>query len=379
MFSFTVCIVMALYRIALITFLSSLSYYSASIISQSSTPAFTASMVRAAAEPATDPTWQSGTVDYLEIPANVGGDSSPIRSLAFTPDSQFLVSGGVDKTIKIWNVETRSLVQTLRPSPAQEVVTVALSSDGQTLASGSIDGTVRLWNWKTGKLLHTLSGHSSIVTSVAFSPNGQTLASGSGDKMIYLWKVGDGSLDQTIATQQFIQTLAFSPTDNMLASAGVGMSVDLWDWTTGNLVRSLGRYKSVIYAIAFSPDGRSLVFSPDACSPDSDYCKNLPATDKNTLRLWNLQGRQIGKTFTGHTDYIDDVALSPSGQTLLSGSLDKTVKVWNVSTGAIVPGTAIQEYLKDNRRILAIAYRPDGKAFALGSGDGSIKIFISKE
>jgi len=370
---------MALYRIALITFLSSLSYYSASIISQSSTPAFTASMVRAAAEPATDPTWQSGTVDYLEIPANVGGDSSPIRSLAFTPDSQFLVSGGVDKTIKIWNVETRSLVQTLRPSPAQEVVTVALSSDGQTLASGSIDGTVRLWNWKTGKLLHTLSGHSSIVTSVAFSPNGQTLASGSGDKMIYLWKVGDGSLDQTIATQQFIQTLAFSPTDNMLASAGVGMSVDLWDWTTGNLVRSLGRYKSVIYAIAFSPDGRSLVFSPDACSPDSDYCKNLPATDKNTLRLWNLQGRQIGKTFTGHTDYIDDVALSPSGQTLLSGSLDKTVKVWNVSTGAIVPGTAIQEYLKDNRRILAIAYRPDGKAFALGSGDGSIKIFISKE
>jgi len=379
MFSFTVCIVMALYRIALITFLSSLSYYSASIISQSSTPAFTASMVRAAAEPATDPTWQSGTVDYLEIPANVGGDSSPIRSLAFTPDSQFLVSGGVDKTIKIWNVETRSLVQTLRPSPTQEVVTVALSSDGQTLASGSIDGTVRLWNWKTGKLLHTLSGHSSIVTSVAFSPNGQTLASGSGDKMIYLWKVGDGSLDQTIATQQFIQTLAFSPTDNMLASAGVGMSVDLWDWTTGNLVRSLGRYKSVIYAIAFSPDGRSLVFSPDACSPDSDYCKNLPATDKNTLRLWNLQGRQIGKTFTGHTDYIDDVALSPSGQTLLSGSLDKTVKVWNVSTGAIVPGTAIQEYLKDNRRILAIAYRPDGKAFALGSGDGSIKIFISKE
>ena len=370
---------MALYRIALITFLSSLSYYSASIISQSSTPAFTASMVRAAAEPATDPTWQSGTVDYLEIPANVGGDSSPIRSLAFTPDSQFLVSGGVDKTIKIWNVETRSLVQTLRPSPTQEVVTVALSSDGQTLASGSIDGTVRLWNWKTGKLLHTLSGHSSIVTSVAFSPNGQTLASGSGDKMIYLWKVGDGSLDQTIATQQFIQTLAFSPTDNMLASAGVGMSVDLWDWTTGNLVRSLGRYKSVIYAIAFSPDGRSLVFSPDACSPDSDYCKNLPATDKNTLRLWNLQGRQIGKTFTGHTDYIDDVALSPSGQTLLSGSLDKTVKVWNVSTGAIVPGTAIQEYLKDNRRILAIAYRPDGKAFALGSGDGSIKIFISKE
>jgi WD40 repeat protein len=372
---------MALYRIALIAFSASLSCYSAVVAAQCSMPAFAypQGVASGVVAPLADPTWKPGTVDYLEIPAEIGGNSLPVRSLAFTPDGQFLVSGGVDKTIKIWNVEARSLVQTLRPSPAQEVVTVALSSDGQTLASGSIDGTVRLWNWKTGELLHTLLGHSSIVTSVVFSPNGQTLASGSGDKMIYLWKVSDGSLDRTIATQQFIQTLAFSPTDNILASAGVGMSVDLWNGSTGKLVRSLGRYKSVIYAIAFSPDGQSLAFSSDACSPDSDYCKTLSMTDKNTLRLWNLQGRQIGKTFTGHTDYIGDIAFSPSGRTLISGSLDKTVKVWDVPTGSILPGTAIQEYLEGNRRILAIAYRPDGKAFALGSGDGSIKIFISKE
>lgn len=374
---------MAFYRITLLAFLLSLSGYLAITVSQSSISTFVVAGVRAdtapAMEPVIDPTWQAGTVRYLEIPAEIGGNSRAVRSLAFTPDGQFLVSGGASRTIKIWDVKTRSLVRTLTSSPAQDIITVALSSDGQTLASGSLEGSVQLWNWSTGKLLHTLSGHSDVVKSVAFSPNGQILASGSGDKMIHLWNVSDGSLSRTIATRQFIETLAFSPIDNMLASAGVERSVDLWDWTTGKLMRSLGRYPSVIYAIAFSPDGQFLAFSPDACSPGSDYCKNLPATDKNTLRLWNLQGRQIGQPLSGHTDYIDDVAFSPSGQTLISGSLDKTVKVWNVLTGAIVPSTAIQENLKDNRRILAIAVRPDGKAFALGSGDGSIKIFISKE
>ncbi|NJR40623.1 MAG: WD40 repeat domain-containing protein [Leptolyngbyaceae cyanobacterium CSU_1_4] len=361
---------MALYRIALIAFLSSLSCYSAVVISPGLFPAVAG--LRAIANPLSDPAWKPGTVDYLEIPAAVGGNSRPVRSLAFTPDSQFLVSAGVDKTIKIWNVEARSLIRTLSPSPAQEVGTVALTAEGQTLASGSIDGTVRLWNWKTGQLLQTLTGHSSLVTSVAFSPNGQTLASGSGDKTIRLWNVNDGSLQRTITTQQFIETLAFSPTDDMLASAGIGMKVDLWNGSTGKLIRSLGRYTGVIYAIAFSPDGQSLAFSPDANADN-------PSLEQNTLRLWNLRGEQIGQPLKGHTDYIDAIAFSPTGQTLVSGSLDKTVKVWNVQTGMLIPGTAIQEYLKDDRRILAIAYRPDGKAFAVSSGDGSIKIFISRE
>jgi WD40 repeat protein len=365
-------------RYALITTLSALLISSVTLSLQRSRSALADSPINLdnVQSPA-DPSWQSGTVDYLEIPAEIGGNSRPIRSLAFTPEGQFLVSGGVDKTIKIWDVKARSLVRTLRPNPEREIDTIAISSDGQTLASGSIDGTVHLWNWKTGELLYTLPGHSNIVTSVAFSPDGQILASGSGDKTIRLWNVADGTLRQTITTKQFIQTLAFNPVDQMLASAGVEMSVDLWDWTTGKLIRSLGRYTGTIYAITFSPDGQSLAFSPDA------YAANTPIPGRNqvrnTLRLWNLAGRQMGQPLIGHTDYINTLAFSPSGQTLISGSFDKTVKVWNVQTGTLIPGAAIQEYMKDNRRILAIAYRPDGKAFALSSGDGSIKIFISTE
>ena len=69
------------------------------------------------------------------------------------------------------------------------VYSVSFSPDGQTLASGSDDGTVRLWDVNTGTLLYTLTEHRGSVYSVSFSPDGQTLASGSFDRTVLLWKL----------------------------------------------------------------------------------------------------------------------------------------------------------------------------------------------
>ncbi|MDB9475636.1 WD40 repeat domain-containing protein, partial [Dolichospermum circinale] len=67
------------------------------------------------------------------------------------------------------------------------VYSVSFSPDGKTLASGGDDKTIKLWNLDTGKEIRTLSGHSDFVYSVSFSPDGRTLASGSGDQTIKLW------------------------------------------------------------------------------------------------------------------------------------------------------------------------------------------------
>jgi WD40 repeat protein len=323
-----------------------------------------------------DPSWKEGSVELLTINAEIGGHSLPVRSVAFSSDGQFLVSGSADKTIKIWNLKNQSLEKTLSQNTAQ-VVTVAFSPDGRFLASGFLDGSVKLWDWKTGQLLSTFLENSARasfghIITVAFSPDSQTLASGSDDKTIHLWDVNSRKLQSIIPTQQFIQTIAFSPNGEMLASAGIEKKVDLWDWKTGKLIRSLGPYGNAIEAIAFSPDAQRIVFSPDA------YAASAPVTEqtgvKNSLRVWDLNGKQVGKTLQGHRDTIISVAFSPSGQTLISGSWDHTIKIWNVQSGEIV-----REFLENDRRILSVAFRPDGKAFALGSGDGSIKIFISEE
>ncbi|TRV43164.1 MAG: WD40 repeat domain-containing protein [Microcystis panniformis Mp_MB_F_20051200_S6D] len=100
-----------------------------------------------------------------------------------------MVSGSLDKTIKLWNVETGKEIRTLKGHDSY-VWSVNFSPDGKTLVSGSGDNTIKLWNLETGKEIRTLKGHNSRVRSVNFSPNGKTLVSGSWDKTIKLWNFG---------------------------------------------------------------------------------------------------------------------------------------------------------------------------------------------
>ena len=116
-----------------------------------------------------------------------------ISSVAFAPDGETLASASSGETIQLWNVDSRTLKNTLE-GHTDRVTSVVFSSDGQTLASGSFDQTVRLWDVETATLKNTLRGHTRIVSSVAFAPDGQTLASASSDETIQLWDVGSATL-----------------------------------------------------------------------------------------------------------------------------------------------------------------------------------------
>ncbi len=114
-----------------------------------------------------------------------------IWSIKFSPDGKKIVSGGDDKTVKIWDAETGALKQTLS-SHGLLIRSVAFSPDGETIASGSMDRTIKLWDATSGKLLKTLYGHKGRVNSVTFSPDGKIIASASGtltdsDYSVKLW------------------------------------------------------------------------------------------------------------------------------------------------------------------------------------------------
>ena len=105
------------------------------------------------------------------------------------------------------------------------VNTVAISPNSQTLISGSTDATIKLWNLQTGKLLSTLTGHSRAILSVAISPDGKTLASSSRDGIIKLWNLHTGEVLQTLSG---CSPVAFSPHGKMLVSGGNGGSIKVW-------------------------------------------------------------------------------------------------------------------------------------------------------
>ncbi|MEO1388277.1 MAG: WD40 repeat domain-containing protein [Cyanobacteria bacterium J06634_6] len=314
-----------------------------------------------------DPTWAEGQVQLLTITARNGGHSRPVRAVAFHPGNRFFATGSADKSIRLWDLQGQSRVKVF--SLDSEVLSLAFSRDGRWLASSSLDGTVQLWDWQMGQLSHTLSGHSKMATAVAFTPDDQYLISGSGDHRLKVWDVSSAQEVSSIDTGQWIQSIALDPQNpEQVAIAGLGRQVDIWNWQTQRKEQSSERFSSPVYAVDWHPTRARLAFSPDSSiNPET-------TAHRNTLALMDLRSERMSSPLTGHSDYVSFVEFSPSGDTLLSGSWDRTIRLWNAQTGEL-----IRSFLENERRILSGDFSDNGRAFAVGSADGSIKIYQTQE
>jgi WD40 repeat protein len=123
--------------------------------------------------------------------ANLGHDDS-IRAVTFSPDGKTIATGSVDKTIKLWQVETGDLIKTLSDSSnsSEYINSVAFNSDGKILVSADEDKTIKLWNVNQGKVIRTLSASSAGVNSAIFTNGDRTIISGSAaeDNKLRIWQ-----------------------------------------------------------------------------------------------------------------------------------------------------------------------------------------------
>ncbi|MGC1307851.1 MAG: WD40 repeat domain-containing protein [Phormidesmis sp.] len=314
-----------------------------------------------------DPSWREGAVRLLTITSQAGGHTGPVRAVAFHPNSRILATGSADRSIKVWNLETQSRVLAL--SQDSDVTCLAFSPDGRWLASGTLKGAVKIWDWQAGRLVHTLSGHEDMVTSIAFTPDSQKIISGSGDRTLKVWQVNSGVRYLTVNTGQFVQAIALDPQNpQRVASAGLGRRIEIWNWQNQQLEKTSDRFASSVYAVAWNPKQQQLAFSPDSNT------NGQPNRQRNTVVLFDLIRDRLSNPLSGHSDYISFLEFSPSGDTLLSGSWDRTIKLWNAQTGELV-----RSFLENDQRILSGDFSANGKAFVVGSGDGTVKIYTSQE
>ncbi|MBW4679893.1 MAG: serine/threonine protein kinase [Microcoleus vaginatus WJT46-NPBG5] len=286
-----------------------------------------------------------------------------VTSVAISSDGQTLVSGSVDKTVKIWNLPAGKLLHTLT-GHTNEVWSVAISPDGKTLASSSGDKTVKLWDLGTGTLKSTLDGHSGSVNTIAFSPDGKTLASGSFDSTVKLWNLGTGQVGSTLSGHAGgVNALAFSPDGRMLASGGFDSTVKLWDLQVScagaqacSPIQSLEGHSRRVQSVAFSPDGRTLA----------------SGSVDGSINVWDLSLGQLQRTFLGHLDAVNAVVITPDSKTVVSGggSVDGTIKLWDLATGQLL---ATVKGHSDSIHDLALG--PDGQTLASSSEDYTIKIW----
>jgi WD40 repeat protein len=296
----------------------------------------------------------------IRLTVSILSGNVSVYSVAFSPDGRLLASGDWDKTIKLWDVATGSLVRTLKGHTGG-VNSVAFSPDGRLLASGSGDGTIKLWDVATGSLVRTLSGHTNNVNSVAFSPDGRLLASGSDDNTIKLWEVASGSEVRTLTGHTGdVTSVAFRPDGRLLASGSWDKTIKLWEVASGSLVRTLTGHTGGVNSVAFSPDGRLLA------SGSGD-----PVSSDHTIKLWEVASGSLVRTLTGHTIYVLSVAFRPDGRLLASGSWDKTIKLWDVATGSLVRTLTHPAF----GGVYSVAFSPDGRLLASGAYDTTIRLW----
>jgi WD40 repeat protein len=158
--------------------------------------------------------------------------------VAFRPDGKQLASGGLDVTVRLWDMATRQPVAVLR-GHTNVIYRVAYSADGRLLASASLDKTVRLWDAATGEALAVLP-HGSVLYGVAFNPGGTRLAAACADNTIRLWDVpraakagGKEAPDAEVAELRghdaYVHAVDWSPDGTRLISASGDFTVRVWD------------------------------------------------------------------------------------------------------------------------------------------------------
>lgn len=267
--------------------------------------------------------WNMETGELLRT---LKGHSQYPHSLTISKDGKIIVSGSMDKTIKVWNLQTGKLLRTLKHSSS--VSSVAISNDGQTIVTGAYDKTIKVWNVETGELLRTLKGHSDTVMSVAMSKDGKTIVSGSWSKTIKVWNLQTGKLLRTLKSHSRIYHVAISNNGQTIVSNSGDNIIQVWNLDTGELLRTLNGHSEFIHGLAISKDGQIIV---SGGSDNTIKVWNL-ATENLLDKVWNWATGNLWRTIKGHSDRVIRVAISDDGQTIVSGSWDKTIKVWNLET-----------------------------------------------
>ncbi|NER36452.1 MAG: hypothetical protein F6J93_21120 [Oscillatoria sp. SIO1A7] len=208
-------------------------------------------------------------------------------------------------------------------------------------------------------------------TKVAFTPNGKYFIS-VGFEVIELRKLSDGEavrkLEQRTPMQQGYFTGAAISSKGLLAANKIEQKITIWDLRVGKMLHTFSKNFSFSNVVTSQLDfggHDSVAFSPDG--------ELLAGSDGNVIRLWNPNTGAELPSLKGHSNKVTSLAFSPDGEMLVSGSYDRSLKLWHPTSRKLLATLNGHNGHKDG--VYAVAFSPDGRTIASGSNDKTIKLW----
>lgn len=200
------------------------------------------------------------------------GHKKAIMSLDISSDGKYLITGSADKTTKIWSLISKGDPYTVS-GYGNEVLTTSISPNSDFFVSGGLEKFLRVRCIKTGKMIRSIKINSGI-TSLAFSPDNQLLVTGGLDRIIRLWNWQTGEeIGQLIGHLEMVSQLLFRDNGKELISISHQEPVKIWNTETLEQIDSINNHSTGILCGDISSDGKTLVIG------DND----------NTIRVFNLK------------------------------------------------------------------------------------------
>jgi WD40 repeat protein len=369
------------------------------------------------------------------------GESALVSCLAFSPDGDVLVTGDIGGDVRVWNTADGALrarfpgnlgfiravgwypdartvaiiapgEDTIRfwnyaPTPqppdtmnhGDEVWDLAFLDGGAVLASAGDDHRIRLWDAARCKPLAVIADHRSLVSTLAVGRDDR-IYSGDYQGEIETCTVRNGTVSHSgsVGPSQFrgkpIRALARSPDGRYLAASGTSANVWVRDTVEGRDRFLSPPHRKNLYAMAFSPDGRTLAIGSDdrtitlwdlpgfvlhatipsrgeisclAFAPDSDQFAS--GDSEGRIQFWRRADPSLAGTVERATETggVWDLAFSPGGRTLASGGDDATVRLWDPASMR-----ELSKFSGHNAKVHAVAFSPDGLVLASADFTGVI-------
>lgn len=281
------------------------------------------------------------------------GHDGPVRGIDFHKTQPLFVSCGDDYTIKVWSLQTRKCLFTLK-NHVDYVRTVFFHNDLPWIISCSDDQTIRIWNWQNRQEIACLTGHNHYVLCAQFHPKEDLIVSASLDQTVRVWDISGLRKKHSAPSQ------SFNTFEEQLARASAAQQQDIFGNTDAIVKFVLEGHDRGVNWASFHPTLPLIV----------------SGGDDRIVKLWRMSETKAWEVDScrGHVNNILCCLFHPFRDIIISVGEDKTIRTWDLNKR-----TPIQQFRRDNDKFWYLAAHPNINLFAAAHDSGVMVFKLERE